>query len=355
VFGLKVSRDSSAAARWSVEGHRGGMYAVGAGGPLTGRGGNLLLVDDPVKNPADALSRHKRDALWDWFNGAFYSRREPNAKTIIIMTRWHEDDLCGRLLDPSVNANASEWRHVRLAAIADDSDPLGRAPGEALWPARYPVDTLHEIQRQLTARWFEPLYQQHPTPDIDGALWTAGLIDAHRIGLADLPDLDFTVVAVDPAIRRAGDAAGIVVVSRGANGHVYVRADRTINGTPEVWAQRAALTYHEFDADAVVVEDNQGGEMCEATLRQADAGMRLIAVHAKDSKLLRAAPVQLHYVKGLVHHVGSLGPLELEMCHWVPDDPDSPNRLDALVHGVTYLGLERTAATDVYFVSIDSL
>src|SRR6185369_10158038 len=90
--------DSKSADNWGIEGHEGGMYTAGIGGPLTGRGANLLIIDDPIKNAEEAESKVYRDKTWEWFNSTAYTRLEPDAACIIIQTRWHHDDLTGRLL-----------------------------------------------------------------------------------------------------------------------------------------------------------------------------------------------------------------------------------------------------------------
>jgi hypothetical protein len=162
VFGLKLRSDSTAADRWDLAGHAGGMMTAGVGGPLTGKGADLFILDDPVKNAEEAMSQALRDKCWDWFLSTAYTRLEPGAAVVLIMTRWHPDDLSGRILARQEETGAL-WDVVSLPALAEADDPLGRKPGEALWPERYPVESLNEIRSTQGSMWFQAMYQQSPT------------------------------------------------------------------------------------------------------------------------------------------------------------------------------------------------
>lgn len=162
VFGVRVRSDSAAADRWDIAGWNGGMLAAGIGGSITGRGADLLIIDDPVKSVEDAESATMRERTWEWYCGTALTRLEPGAAVIVIMTRWHEDDLGGRILDN----DRGEWRVLRLPALAEEDDPLGRAPGEPLWPERYSVDELERRKRDVGRRVFAAEYQQRPVPPV---------------------------------------------------------------------------------------------------------------------------------------------------------------------------------------------
>jgi phage terminase large subunit-like protein len=172
--------------------------------------------------------------------------------------------------------------------------------------------------------------------DVEGALWSYAMIEEDRV--EHHPDLDRIVVAVDPAgsSKDSADETGIAVLGR-ANGHYYVLADRSGHFTPNGWANAVQSAYEEFSADAVVVETNYGGEMVKNTMRNAGLDARIIEVHAKKSKRLRAEPVVGLYEQHKVHHVGEFPAMETEMTEWVPDQGDSPNRLDVAVYGITEL------------------
>jgi len=163
VFGLELSPDSSATARWGIEGHRGGMSTAGVGGAISGKGAKCFLIDDPVKNYEQAQSQIYRDKIWDWYRSTAYTRLEPDGVIILIMTRWNEDDLAGRILAGQDDEDPEPWDVVSLPAIAEENDLLGRKPGEALWPERFPIEQLLKIKKDIGSFLFESLYQQNPT------------------------------------------------------------------------------------------------------------------------------------------------------------------------------------------------
>jgi predicted phage terminase large subunit-like protein len=142
----------------------GGMGSVGIGGPITGRGAHLLLVDDYIKNWSEASSDLVLQAIWDWFITTAYTRLEPNGSCVILATRWVLNDLIGRLIE----ADSSHfWKVIRMPAIAEEGpepDLLNRQPGEALWPARYPIDKLLQIRSILGQFMFSAMFQQDPKP-----------------------------------------------------------------------------------------------------------------------------------------------------------------------------------------------
>lgn len=177
--------------------------------------------------------------------------------------------------------------------------------------------------------------------DDETALFRRAWIDAARVRAA--PSLTRVVVGVDPPVSSGGtaDACGIVVAGRCAEGEVYVLADMTVQGlTPAGWARRVKRALEAHEADAVVVETNQGGELVSDLLKtMAEGGARVARVHARDSKRRRAEPVALLYETGHVHHVGALSELEDEMCLFGGEAGGgaSPDRVDALVWAVNAL------------------
>lgn len=164
VLGIDVDPESKSNARWGIRGRRGGMQTAGTGGPITGKGAELLIGDDWVKNSEEANSPAWREKAWDWVLSTFLTRRNPGAKTVLLMTRWNDDDPVGRLL----KAEPGKWYHVDIPAIAREDDVLGRQPGEALSPERYPIEELLDIQATLGPYWFSALYQGKPTPETGG-------------------------------------------------------------------------------------------------------------------------------------------------------------------------------------------
>lgn len=172
--------------------------------------------------------------------------------------------------------------------------------------------------------------------DVDGALWNIDMIEPNRV--SEAPEMDRIVVAIDPAgtANRRSDETGIVVVGKRGD-HAYVLADHSGRYSPNGWARRADIAYDEFSADAIVYETNYGGEMVQATLQGTGTTARLRPVHSRRGKAIRAEPIVSKYEQQKILHVGVLDALETEMVSWVPGEGDSPNRVDALVHGATEL------------------
>jgi predicted phage terminase large subunit-like protein len=143
----------------------GALRAVGIGGPLTGRGADLLLIDDYLKNAKDAMSKGIRDDIYDWFRSVAFTRLEPGASVCIFAARWDVDDLAGRLERDAPGV----WKIIRFPAICDSTDDvLGRNIGDALWPERYNVDQLHIIEQALGKFFWNALYQQRPLKKVEG-------------------------------------------------------------------------------------------------------------------------------------------------------------------------------------------
>ena len=176
--------------------------------------------------------------------------------------------------------------------------------------------------------------------DVPGALWTLSLLDGLRVQAA--PDLARIIVAVDPAVTSGAesDETGIVVVGIGVDGHGYVLADRSCRMSPDGWARRAAQAYHEYQADRLIVEDNQGGEMVAFLLGTVDATVPIKRIRASRGKRLRAEPVAALYEQGRVHHVGTYPDLEDQMASFTGDGGEHDDRVDAMVHALTEVMLD---------------
>jgi predicted phage terminase large subunit-like protein len=162
--GLKLNPDRSAAHDWETMAN-GGMRSVGVGVGVHGHGGDIIIIDDPIKSREEAESEAYRDGVWEWFKGDLYSRLEPNAALIVMAARQHEDDLIGRITDPDwEGAKDGEWVRLKLPGIAQENDPLGREEGEALCPDRFPIEVLNQMRLVMGDYIFSSLVQQEPTP-----------------------------------------------------------------------------------------------------------------------------------------------------------------------------------------------
>ena len=159
VFDFTISEDSQAAGKWETT--TGAEYfAVGVGGSVTGRRADLGIIDDPVKGREDADSERSRETVWQWYLNDFLTRLKPGARQVLIMTRWHEDDLAGRLLA----REASKWRVITIPMISEgDGDPLNRPVGARLWPDWFTDEMVEDAKKDV--RSWNALYQQNPVPE----------------------------------------------------------------------------------------------------------------------------------------------------------------------------------------------
>lgn len=351
-LGMRVRDDLSAQHEWQLDGYDGGVFTAGVGGALTGRPVDCLIIDDPVKDREQADSPTFRERAWDWWLETARTRLAPGAPVVLIMTRWHQDDLAGRLLAAE---DGHLWRVVSIPAQAEsEDDPLGRRVGEFMASARRRTREQWEaIKAGLPTRTWTALYQQSPAPT-EGAVWKAPWIDLHRARTGDIwQNLTRIVVSVDPAAKskRSSDYTGIVVVGLDSRGHGWVIDDRTLRGTPLEWGMAAWDALLDWSGGELVIEDNQGGEMVQEVMRTAwlavtgrrrvqQLAPKVTPVTSTQSKRVRAEAVAAYYETGRVHHAADgtprLADLEKQMLTWTGDG-DSPDRIDALVHGLTAL------------------
>jgi hypothetical protein len=167
--GLSLNPAARAADEWEIADHTGGMKTAGVGGALTGFGAEICIIDDPVKDAKQANSETYRESAWEWYTGTFYSRIHPGGGVLLMNTRWHEDDLSGRILK-NAKQTGEQWRILSLPALSAGPtvDPLGRPEGAALWPERYDEVALNRIKGVAGTYWFSAQYQQSPMPNEGG-------------------------------------------------------------------------------------------------------------------------------------------------------------------------------------------
>lgn len=216
----------------------------------------------------------------------------------------------------------------------------------------------YENRANLAPKWFSDLITRYENTTlgrqelsgdivdaIDGALWNRATIDNARV--VTPPELQRVVVAIDPATtaNEDSDETGIVVAGMAmVNGvaHGYVLNDLSLRASPERWARQAVNAYYDYEADRLVAETNNGGDMVKLTVRTVDPDVSYKEVHASRGKATRAEPIAALYEQGRVHHIGALAALEDQMCSWVPGDQKSPDRMDALVWALSDLLLKPT-------------
>jgi hypothetical protein len=355
--GRETAQDTDAKREWAT-GQGGKMWADGLGGSLTGKGYHLGIIDDPMK-PKHARSSTYINEFREWYPRTWYNRAEPGAAQIVVMQRLGPNDPIDYLLRREVgrgtDAAPQEWHVVACDEIKEDRtladfdgprglpetctvEPDPREEGEILSPTRFPEEEV-EKQQQAAGGAREPQRQQRPG-ETEGALWDRSVIDRHRVD--DYPELRRIGVAIDPAAtsNESADETGIVAVGVGHDGHAYVLADRSGHYSPDGWATEAVALYDRYDADLVIGEVNNGGDMIESTLRTEEEHVSFKETRATRGKTIRAEPVARLYTQGKVHHTKELMDLENQMVTWEGGkSSESPDRVDALVWALTELML----------------
>lgn len=226
-------------------------------------------------------------------------------------------------------------------------------PGTALFHATtkenpfLPPTFYDAVRAQYTSFLAQQELEGEFVGDMEGALWRRSNIEQYRVPHA--PPLFRVVVAIDPAVTSAegSDETGIAVAGLGEDGDAYVLDDLSLKASPHAWGTAAVEGYRHYQADRIVAEVNNGGDMVELTIRTVDQNASYKAVHASRGKQTRAEPIAALYEQGRVHHVGTLPELENQLCQWVPGDK-SPDRLDALVWAITELMLEPEQIEGLY-------
>ena len=287
-LGMSISEDSSAAGHWETS-NGGSMVATGMEGQISGRGADLFIVDDPIKDFKQASSKAYLQGFWDWFRSVAVTRLQPNGIILFIMTRWAPDDPAGRIRKELLPLE--KWVCIRLPALAEENDLLKRRPGEALWPERFNETELEARKAVLGSHFFAGLYQQRPSP-IEG-----GLIKREWFRYySELPrNLDRYAQSWDMTFKDAKTGsfvAGLVWGKRG--GDFYLLPDREYGKLDFPATIRAvrSLTSRWPQATAKLVEDAANGPAVIATLKREITGLIPIAARgSKDARLAAVSPM----------------------------------------------------------------
>jgi predicted phage terminase large subunit-like protein len=336
-FACRVSDESRAQNRWQTD--AGGIViATGCEGGLTGYGADRLIIDDPIRDRADAESEAMREKLWNWYTDVARTRLMPGGRIILCQTRWHDDDLAGRLLN---SEDAKRWTVLSLPAIAEEGDALGRPLGEVLWPERFPIKDLPRVPDEMSSSSFASLYQQSPVPA--GGLtfkpeWFEHRFDALPLRLS-------LYQAVDSAWKDglANDRTVIATLATDLK-DIYVT---------DIWVGRAKYAdlrrivmenYGKHRPRILYVEEAASGFALVEDLRRS-TGIPIIGIPpGRDSKEARADAVTNWFEAGRVkfpRHATWMGDLLGEFLRFPNGKHD--DIVDAVVLGVSRI---RLAITD---------
>lgn len=283
---------------FEIVGHEGRYRSAGVGGGITGQGGRILLCDDPIKGREDADSATIRKKIFDWFTSTFYTRCAPGGGVIVIMTRWHNDDLVGRLLQMQASGEVQNWQIVNYPAIAEH-DEAHRRTGEALDPNRWPLDVLRERRAHVGPRDWEALYQQHPSAE-GGEIFKEAWLKFWQP--SELPEhFDQELTSWDLAFTGKDTSDYSVGTVWGRKGADYYLLD-LVRGHwdfPELINQFQALHTRHPKAARKLVEQAANGAALLDTLKHKVTG--LIPIKPEGSKENRAHAVTALFEGGNVY------------------------------------------------------
>lgn len=330
---FRLAEDSQAAGNWHTDAG-GGMQTAGAGGAFTGKGGHLIIIDDPLKNSEEADSETIRAKQIDWFDSTIYTRREPGCVIVLLMARWHKGDLYGHIKNhPSLGTKVKE---IRIPAIAEENDPLGRQPGEALCPDRYTITDLHDIKENIQPRWWNALYQQQPG-DTEGSeikrhWW-------HWYEPADLPQRwDYLISSWDCGFRKTATSDFVVGQVWGAYGPNRYLLDQVRDrmGPAETYNAIAAQR-QKWKPLQILIEAKASGDSIIDSFRSEGIG-NIVGVDplgGKESRIRAAATIVMNGTIYLPNHEKFSSELVEEAAEFPLGNND--DQLDAMSQALLYL------------------
>lgn len=372
-----LSDDKTAASEFVTE-KGGALKAAGTDGQILGRGGDLVIVDDPIKNYAEAQNPRAREDVEEWWEGTMTHRLQPGSTVVVITQRWHHDDFPNYLM----NQSSEEWECFSFPAIMPESRPdetfLGefpnpldeRDPGEALCPDLKPAEFLDKQKAGMRDVVFDTVYQQMPpgeaTTDI---LFPKNRIEEHRLYCPDCgkvldyinrcPACEWTrddeveithaALGIDPAGEDSPSSDETGLIEAATDGEAaYILKDESDRYSPQDWASRATTLYYGQSLNAVVAEVNFGGDMVRSTIHQMDPNVKVVKQRASKGKAIRAEPVAALLENDKLFFVGEFPELEQQMYEFRTGQKESPDRMDALVWAVHWLLIDRRSRSVVW-------
>ncbi len=267
LFGIALDKESHAADDWHIADHYGGLVAAGVGTGITGRGAHLLICDDLFADREEADSPTIRESVWDWYTNVAMTRLEPTARVIFITTRWHPDDVAGRLLQAMELGEGDPWTAVRFPAEAEEADELGRHPGDALWPEEFSLEWLHDQRRRIGSHAYTALYQQRPQELHGGAFQAQWFRWYHADDIRVEDDTWYwrdqpltIVVGVDPATTAKATSDDFAMATIGVTPQGDVLVLDMYNEPTPIGDQVPLVVeqYRQYAPDRIMAEDNAG-------------------------------------------------------------------------------------------------
>jgi predicted phage terminase large subunit-like protein len=308
---------------FEVVGHRGVYRSAGVGGGITGMGAKYAIIDDPIKNRQDANSEAIRETTWEWYTSTLYTRLSHDGRILVILTRWHEDDIVGRLLEQAKDGGGEEWRVISFPAIAevnreDAHAEDHREAGEALWPGRFDIERLEAIKKAVGSFEWAGLFQQRPAPEGGGVFKKTWIRYYNLAALetkmkAEGRRFDLTIQSWDMTFKDAdsGDyVVGQVWARRGGDFYLLDQVRDKLNFTDSVAAVKMLSSKYP-EAMTKLVEDKANGPAIITHLQHEVFGLH--PVKPEGSKESRAQAVTPLFESGNVYLP------EPSSCAWIHD------------------------------------
>lgn len=302
LWSRKLKKDMSEIGHWGLQGYKGGLLASGVGGSITGHGADLFIIDDPFKGMKEAESELQRERVWEWYQSVVLTRLHPGAKMVIILTRWHRDDLVGRILDDA--EERADWKVVNLPALIEnkqqrDEDPLKREIGMALWGARYCKNLLEKLKRRVGSKVWHSLYQGNPR-DPEECKFQRVWFEENMYD--ELPPDCFAYGGIDTASsqKEKADNMAFVTIYRDKHDqmlyvHDVVMDKYTNSAFAKIVVNKDRSIGNGSDRYAGIrLENNNGGEWVRQRIKEvaAETGsgrrVKVTTVHTSTDKMVRA-------------------------------------------------------------------
>ncbi len=331
LFNTRLRKDATAKAKWKTQ-SQGGYTAAGVGGSITGKGFKIGIVDDPIKNRDEADSEVIRDKIWKWWKSTFITREDGNGAIVVIMTRWHEDDLVGRILSDDWDGDPEDWEVIDFPAIATKHEDK-RRKGEALWPDRFDLDYLENKKQGAGPYEWSALYQQNPVDEESREFKNSWIKPISWEKVDSMETRDFATI--DPGGRKEEhDYTGIVRNYVDARNNWHIRAMRVHIGSDELI--NLIFQLHDEGFEKIGIEETIYMQTLKPFLdkeqRKRDIFPNIEPLrHAQRDKHVRIRGLIPRYSSGSVYHIEKeCNDLEKEMRTFPKGTYD--DTLDALAY-----------------------
>lgn len=337
---IHVNKKSKAKNSWDIKNHLGGMNTAGVGGSITGRGADVLIIDDPIKNAEEALSPARKQAIRDWFDSTAYTRLEPDGVLILIQTRWSVDDLTGQLLQEDIE----DW-HTLIYPALDEN-------GNSVWEERFSTKRMHEIKKTIGDFWFNCLYMQDPRLKEGGMFYSGNFIETNNVEgkiIKRVRAWDFGVVgdtSEDP------DYTVGVLMEMDEHGSIYIRDVVRFRTTPAKMEKKIKEVADSDPYGTIQLFEQQPG--VAGTIMKSNF-TSLLSNHAvawmfpSQSKEKRAFPLSSAVETGKVKIFPGKWTRDFleEFDNFIPDQCSHDDQVDATAMGYNYLtGMEKQNITN---------